>query len=179
MLTIIKKMFRGKFKEAVEAVKRDPEVSEPVYMMIKGMKARPQDWRFRLVTKKPDHFTIQRGSSNQYMIVDAEVTDRRVGYTYRIQLEVDTSGFMWTGSLYTTSVNPMMVRQILTFPHWMTKHEMQALSYVLAPIFAGRLQKAQDRHQRARDKELADSKARAAEINRLERERVIQIYLEA
>lgn len=164
----------------VEKIIRDPEVSEPVYMMIKAMKSRPQDWRFRLVTLPGpnDYKGLHRHECN-YKFVNVEVTDRRVGYTYRLILEVDYSGWLYSGNIYRTSSNPMMVRRVVEYPAWLTHHEMIHLSHELGALFSQRIQRVLDYHSRKRNRAEAAAQERIKEIMRLERERVIQIYTEA
>lgn len=162
----------------VEKIVRDPAISEPVFMMIKAIKSRPQDWRLSLIDKPTADSWRGHLKLSDRKIVKMEVTDRHIGLTYPIMVEVDTHGWLYAGNIYTTSKNPLMVLRVVTYPEWLTHYEMVRLSHVLGPLFADRIQKVAGYKFRERVRREEAEKRHVKEVLRLERERITQLYTE-
>jgi hypothetical protein len=173
MLKIIKKLW-APLEPAIREAARNPSISEPVHMMIDSMREKPHNWVVRVVS---DRSESQYGWKNfahapgpAYVPVVYDITDRKVGYTYRVTCRVQREDFL-QGQLG-------IIQRVVDYPEWLTHAESQLLGCELCELLVKRVSKVRERMTRQQERKATIEREAAKQIAALERQRVMDMYKE-
>ncbi len=170
--------------EKIARVATDPRVSEPVFMMIRSMKKRPQDWRVQFETQRT-YAEVQRARHGIYVgnSVKVHITDRGVGECYEATLFVDSctiQDLMHAQALKrlldTPSIEMMCCATVSGMPSWLNPRELTELHFALTKLMTARVERVRARTNRENNRSQEIQKAKQLRNQAAERQRLINLY---
>lgn len=184
-IRLLKALFNSKPAVAAAKAVRDPQISEPVWMMLRSINTNPKRWK--VVLDLPDYQEMygartplrgMRYGGMTCLPVEAQVVDTITGERYKGTVYLEDLGLAEAlmAKACKRPPQPIWVAMVFDHPDWMTKQEVNALVGALTRVYTNRMDKVQNRAEVRRARKVKEQREAKERIIARERERLLKVY---